>query len=251
MRGTIDVCGCFPTGRHYPGIADRMRGDAVRIAGMAHGFAPDAMWADEALAVLDFETTGLDPQTDRVIEIGVACFRRGLLEQSKFWLVHPGIPIPPETTEITGIDDAMVTGAPPFEVAVREVLAFLEGRIPVAYNHFFDSRFFWAEARRAGLSTRSQDLPPALSDDGVWIDPLVWARELQKNDKGHKLVDVCARLGVPLETAHRASHDAEAAGRVLLALAPQMPRRYADLLRVQQRYAASQDLDMAGWRNKR
>jgi DNA polymerase-3 subunit epsilon len=126
----------------------------------------------------------------------------------------------------------------------------------VAYNHFFDSRFLWAETRRAGLPTRSsvaegRELAPAFSDDGVWIDPLVWARELQKKEKGHKLVDVCARLGIPLESAHRASHDAEAAGRVLLALASQMPRRYAELLRVQQRYAATQDLDMAAWRAKR
>jgi DNA polymerase-3 subunit epsilon len=256
MRGSTDVCGCFPTGRHYPGIADRMRSATTRVAGMAHGFAPDAIWSEEPFVVLDFETTGLDAETDRIIEIGAACFRHGKLESSKFWLVHPGIPIPPETTEITGIDDSMVAGQPPFEVAIRDVISHLEGRIPVAYNHFFDSRFLWAETRRAGLPTRGpgadgKEIAPAFSDDGVWIDPLVWARELQKNDKGHKLVDVCARLGIPLESAHRASHDAEAAGHVLLALASQMPRRYAELLRVQQRYAATQDLDMAGWRAKR
>lgn len=251
MRGSTDVCGCFPTGRHYPGIADRMRGASARVAGMAHGFEPEVAWAEAPLVVLDFETTGLDAQTDRIIEIGVACFRGGALEEARFWLVHPGIPIPPETTEITGIDDAMVAGAPPFEAVLAEVRPFLEGRIPVAYNHFFDSRFLWAEVRRAGLPTRGPELAPAFCDDGVWIDPLVWARELQKEEKGHKLVDVCGRLGIPLETAHRASHDAEAAGRVLLALAPRMPRRYAELLRVQQRYAATQDLDMAGWRNKR
>jgi hypothetical protein len=38
---------------------------------------------------------------------------------------------------------------------------------------------------------------------------------------------------------------------VLLKLAPKMPTRYAELLRVQKRYAATQDLDMAAWRNKR
>lgn len=256
MRGAIEVCGCFPTGRHYPGIADRMRGALARVAGMAHGFAPDVVWAEDAFVVLDFETTGLDAQSDRIIEIGAACFRGGQLEESRFWLVHPGIPIPPETTEITGITDEMVKDAAPFDVVIREVTPFLEGRIPVAYNHFFDSRFLWAELRRAGLPTHGpsaegRELAPAYVDDGVWIDPLVWARELQKGEKGHKLVDVCARLGISLENAHRASHDAEATGHVLMALAPQMPRRYAELLRVQQRYAASQDLDMAGWRNKR
>lgn len=256
MRGVIEVCGCFPTGRHYPGIADRMRGALARVAGMAHGFAPEVVWAEASFVVLDFETTGLDPETDRIIEIGAACFENGQLQSSKFWLVHPGIPIPPETTEITGITDEMVKDSASFDVTIKDVTAFLEGRIPVAYNHFFDTRFLWAELRRAGMPTRGpgsdgRELAPAYSDDGVWIDPLVWARELQKNEKGHKLVDVCARLNIPLESAHRASHDAEATGRVLLALASQMPRRYAELLRVQQRYAATQDLDMAGWRSKR
>lgn len=247
MRGSSDVCGCFPTGRHYPGIADRMRDANTRVDGMAAGFEPGAEWATSPFVVVDFETTGLDANVDRIIEIGAACFRNGVLEESKFWLVHPGIPIPPETTEITGINDEMVKDALPFAQVIQDALSFLEGRIPVAYNHFFDSRFLWAEARRAGLQANV----PALAQDGVWIDPLVWARELQKDEKGHKLVDVCARLGVPLENAHRASHDAEATGHVLLKLAPKMPTRYAELLRVQKRYAATQDLDMAAWRNKR
>ena len=247
MRGSLDVCGCFPTGRHYPGIADRMVNANTRVEGMAAGFEPTTAWASAAFVVLDFETTGLDANVDRIIEIGAACFRDGVLESSKFWLVHPGIPIPPETTEITGINDEMVKDALPFAQVIQDVLPFLEGRIPVAYNHFFDSRFLWAEARRSGLSANV----PAFALDGVWIDPLVWARELQKDEKGHKLVDVCARLEVPLENAHRASHDAEATGHVLLKLASKMPARYAELLRVQKRYAATQDLDMAGWRNKR
>jgi DNA polymerase-3 subunit epsilon len=247
MRGSSDVCGCFPTGRHYPGIADRMRDANTRVDGMAAGFEPGAEWATSPFVVVDFETTGLDANVDRIIEIGAACFRNGVLEESKFWLVHPGIPIPPETTEITGINDEMVKDASPFAQVIQDVLPFLEGRIPVAYNYFFDSRFLWAEARRAGLQASA----PALAQDGVWIDPLVWARELQKDEKGHKLVDVAARLGVPLENAHRASHDAEATGHVLLKLASKMPTRYAELLRVQKRYAATQDLDMAAWRNKR
>ena len=99
--------------------------------------------------------------------------------------------------------------------------------------------------------TRGDDIPPPCSDECVWIDPLVWAREIQKTEKGFKLVDVAARLNVSLESAHRAAFDAEATGRVLLALAPNMPERYGDLLRVQPRYAATQDVENAGWRTKR
>ena len=250
MRGSTDVCGCFPTGRHYPGIADRLaKSPGVRVAGMAEGFEPGEVWASAPVVVLDFETTGLDPSQDRVMEIGVALFKGGLLEEAREWFVHPGIPVPAEAREVTGITDEMLADARPFAEVFDEVRGYLHGRIPVAYNHSFDSRFLLAECARAGFPTRGQGVPPACAEGGVWIDPLVWAREIQKGEKGHKLTDVCARLGIALETAHRASHDAIAAGHVLYALAPRMPERYAELLRVQQRYAATQDLDM-GWRRR-
>jgi DNA polymerase III subunit epsilon len=222
---------------------------SVRVRGMADGFEPETVWASAPLVVIDFETTGLDPENDRIVEVGLACFRDGVLEQSRNWLVNPGRPIGAESQAITGISDEMVKDAPSFRDAWAEIREVLLGRIPVAYNHAFDSRFLWAETRRMGLPPRGADLPPACSDEGVWIDPLVWAREIQKAEKGHKLVDVCARLGISLETAHRAAFDAEATGRVLLALSAQMPSRYADLLRVQSRYAATQDVEI-GWRRR-
>ena len=64
-------------------------------------------------------------------------------------------------------------------------------------------------------------LPPALREETTWIDPLVWAREILKDQKSRRLGDVAAFFGIPLEQAHRAAGDAEATGRVLLALAPQ------------------------------
>jgi DNA polymerase-3 subunit epsilon len=255
MRAIVDLCGCFPTGRLYPGIADRLRA-VVRVPGMAHGFGPEVSWVRASFVVIDFETTGLDPEKDRIIEIGLACFADGAHVESKNWLVNPGMPVPAESTAIHGITDEMLSGAPRMDDVLAEVLETLSGKLPVAYNHAFDSRFLWAELRRAGRSTRvdpgrPDEVPPACADDGIWIDPLVWVREIQKEEKGFKLVDVAARLGVSLENAHRASFDAEATGRVLLALAEKMPERYGDLLRVQPRYAATQDVEAAGWRSRR
>ena len=58
-------------------------------------------------------------------------------------------------------------------------------------------------------------------------------------------------LEIDIGTAHRAVDDSEAAGRVLLALAEQMPHRYADLIRLQGRYAARQEAELSALRSRR
>src|SRR5690606_12241626 len=144
----------------------------------------------------------------------------------------------------------MLRGQPRFEQIWREIQGLLEGRLPVAYNAGFDKRFLLAELERMGESTWGEHLPPAMQADVEWIDPLAWARELFP-DQGARLGEVCAYLGIPLDGAHRAANDAEATGRVLLAMAPRMPSAYVELIRVQVRYAAQQDVDLAIWRGRR
>jgi DNA polymerase-3 subunit epsilon len=245
MRASLDdVCGCFPTGRHYPGIADRIA-LVAEVEGLSPHLDATARWAEQKLAVIDFETTGLDPKVDRVIEIGIVCFENGELTAHKNWLVNPGIPVPAQATAVHNITDEQLKDAPPFEKVVAEVRAVLKGHLPVAYNHAFDRAFLHAELDRTGVSrSKAKDLPAFISDL-VWVDPLVWARELYKDERGHKLTDMAARLGVALDEAHRAASDAEATGRVLLALASRMPGSYGELIRVQSQYGARQDVDFA------
>jgi len=246
MRGATDVCGCFPTGRHYPGIADRLSKSLDEVVGLAAGFAPTSPWVDHPIVVIDFETTGVDSTVDRVIEIGLVGFRRGEVEFREALLVQPGIPIPEDSRAIHGITDEELEGAPPFAEIVGRVKELLEGHLPVAYNASFDRGFLMQEMRRAGAL--GGPLPPALTEGVEWIDPLVWAREILKDQKSKRLGDVAVTLGVPLERAHRAAGDAEATGRVLYALAKQMPAAYGELVRVQGRYAAFQDAERSRFR---
>jgi DNA polymerase III subunit epsilon len=250
MRGgVLDVCGCFPTGRHYPGIADRLLRALSHVAGLSSEFEARTRWADTRLAIIDFETTGLSPENDRVLEIGVACFSSGQLTLLKNWLVNPGIPIPDEARAIHNISDDDLKDAPSFAAVARELAEVLRGHIPVAYNAGFDRAFLHAELRRLDADGARADLPPAFLEEVVWIDPLVWVRELYSDDKSRKLADITARLGIALDNAHRAASDAEAAGRVLLALAERLPTYYAEVINLQAQYAARQDLDFS--RNRR
>jgi DNA polymerase-3 subunit epsilon len=70
----------------------------------------------------------------------------------------------------------------------------------------------------------------------------VWARELQQGERSRALLEVATRLGIALENAHRASDDAEAALRVMLALGRdvRVPRTYAALVQEQRRLAMAQ-----------
>jgi DNA polymerase-3 subunit epsilon len=249
----LESCGCFPTGRHYPGIAHLLR--AV-TRGLVDELAAEAEWAELPIALIDLETTGRDASVDRVVEIGIVISRGGEVVERKNWLVNPGRPIPKEATDVHKITDDDVKDAPPFAAIAAEVAAALTGCIPAAYNAAFDRAFLGNEVARASTANAglaavavpgaaaasAGPVPPALRRTVEWLDPLVWARELQQGERSRALGEVAARLGVALENAHRASDDAEAALRILLILGRdvRVPRTYSALVQEQRRLAMAQ-----------
>ena len=83
-------------------------------------------------AVLDLETTGLDPAC-RVVEIAVVRLdRHGAPQDAWHSLVNPGIPIP--NAAVHGIDDARVAEAPPFARIAASLARLLAGQVLVAHN---------------------------------------------------------------------------------------------------------------------
>ena len=245
MRGVVDACGCFPTGRHYPGIAHLIK---VRAVGVASELEASEPWVDCPIAFLDVETTGTDPQADRIIEIAVVLGRGGAVLARHSWLIHPERAIPAESSAIHGITDADVAGKPVFAAIAEEVLEVLRGAIPAAYNAGFDRAFLLAELDRAGV--RSTDPPPATRREVDWIDPLTFARELYQEESSRALGEMAARLGIDLEKAHRATDDAEAALRVLYAMArdARIPRAYGGLIQEQRRLGRMHDEARRLWR---
>jgi DNA polymerase-3 subunit epsilon len=238
-------CGCFPTGRHYPGIAHLLK---VQVRGLVAGFANDTPWHDLDIALLDVETTGRDASVDRVVELGIVIGRRGEVLQRHNWLINPGIPIPAEVTAIHHITDEMVADKPPFSAIAEDVKTVLRGCIPAAYNALFDRAFLTSELSRAKVDTSDV---PSLARDVEWMDPLVWARDIQEGEKSRALGDVAARLGIALESAHRAQDDAEAALRVLYALGRdvRMPRTYSAVILEQRRLSQAQSDARRAWRS--
>jgi DNA polymerase III epsilon subunit-like protein len=106
-----------------------------------------------------------------------------------------------------------------------------------------------AEIGRVGGAVRQ---PPAVRKAVDWVDSLVWARELHKLEKSKSLGEVSQRLGIQIEQAHRAIHDAEAALHVMLAFAAdvRVPRTYGAFMQEQRRLARLHDDDRRIWRNR-
>jgi DNA polymerase-3 subunit epsilon len=235
---SLEACGCFPTGRHYPGIAHLLR--AV-TRGIVEEIAAEATWAELPIALIDVETTGTDASVDRIVEVGIVIARGGEIVERRNWLVNPGRPIPKEASDVHKITDEEVKDAPAFAAVAEEIASMLAGCVPAAYNASFDRTFLTNEVARTGMSAAGSPAP-ALRRNVDWVDPLVWARELQQGERSRALGEVAARLGISLENAHRASDDAEAALRVMLALARdvRVPRTYAALVQEQRRLSMLQ-----------
>jgi DNA polymerase-3 subunit epsilon len=96
-------------------------------------------------AVVDVETTGINPDRDKIIELGICLFeydrQSGRIYKvlgSWEWLEDPGLPIPAEITKITGITDTMVAGHR-IDDAVDDLLSRVV--LVIAHHADFDRRF--------------------------------------------------------------------------------------------------------------
>ena len=240
MSWSLGGGGCFPTGKHYPAIAHLIR---ISQEGLADEWDAQTLVADIPWVSLDTETTGRDATQDRVIEVGCVLFVGGQVTARHGWLINPKCPIPPDATKVHGIKDEDVADKPTFGEVAGEICEVLRGHLPLAYNAEFDRGFMREEFGRVKGSFDA----PALRDDTIWIDPLDWARELHKEHKSRSLGDVCERLGISLENAHRATDDAEAAGHVMVAFLKdgRVPDSYAAFIKEQRRLSRMFEFERA------
>ena len=170
---------------------------------------------DTDFVAFDIETTGLDNRRDRVIEIGAVRFHEGREVDRFQTFVDPKRPISAESTQLTGITDAMVAGAPEEEKAVRDFLAFAGNAPLVAHNANFDVGFIDECCRRCGI----EGFEPS------FIDTVTMSQGLLPDLKSHKLDLVAGKLGLPDFNHHRASDDALTCGLIFARLAADLAEK--------------------------
>ena len=177
---------------------------------------------EEDVIVLDTETTGLSVQENKLIEISAARLQGREVVDRFDTFVHPGVPIPPEITQLTHITDLDVAKAPSAEDAVAELEEFVGGCPVIAHNASFDRSFI--EAVKGGVR---------VSD--VWIDSLALSRIALPRLKSHKLASMAELFGCEA-VSHRSCDDVAAlcgVWRILLCALTDLPgglaRRLADM----------------------
>ena len=149
-----------------------------------------------ALAFVDLETTGATATADRITEIGIVeVDADGVREWS--CLVNPGTPISGFIERLTGISNAMVANAPPFEEVAAEVRARLDGRLFIAHNARFDYGFLKNEFKRAGHDFRA-----------TVLCTVRLSRKLFPQHARHNLDSLIERHDLTVSSRHRALGDA-------------------------------------------
>ncbi len=153
-------------------------------------------------AVIDLETTGLRPGSDRVVELAVVRLDENRKVVSEWTtLVDPARPV--RGTRVHGILTRHVEGAPTFAEIAGDLADRLGEAVLVAHNARFDFAFIEAEYRRLGHSVSCE-----------WLCTLELSSRLDFG-VSRSLRACCANLGVPHEQGHAALVDAEAAARLL------------------------------------
>jgi DNA polymerase-3 subunit epsilon len=171
-----------------------------------------------AVAVIDFETTGMSPDMgDRATEVAVVIVDGGKIVDRYQSLMNTGAYISGFITELTGITNQMVRAAPSAAQVMRELAQFV-GTIPlVAHNASFDSRFLDAEWARIG-HRRQQKIACSM----------LLARRLYPASPDHKLGTLVKYLTLP-DTArhHRALADAEMTAHLWSKMDTDIRRQYS------------------------
>ncbi len=154
------------------------------------------------LVAIDLETTGLFPETDRIVEVaGLAFDHTSGHELARFEsLVDPERPMSPAAEAIHGISDLDLIGAEPARVVLPRFFEWLDQVQPsrlLAHHARFDAGFLGRELTRAELPLPSFEV----------TDTLSLARRRCPRARTHQLDSLAADLGFCNGRSHRAFDD--------------------------------------------
>lgn len=157
-----------------------------------------AVYEQASFVAFDTETTGIDIEKDRVVEIGAIKFDRSGIISRMNVLINPSMPIPPDASKVNNITDEMLQDKPPMEAVIHDFLRFIKNSILVIHNAKFDIGMMDSELKRLGASGITNKV----------VDTLVFAREVYPGLKTYALQKLAELFNINVKDAHRAEDDA-------------------------------------------
>ncbi|MDQ6767362.1 MAG: exonuclease domain-containing protein [Candidatus Eremiobacteraeota bacterium] len=163
------------------------------------------LW-DLPFSVVDIETTGAVVGRDGITEIALVAVNGGRVVRRWSTFVNPAQPIPVFITQLTGITNEMVAGAPSIADVLPAIVEFVGDSVIVGHNVRFDAHFIDSELCRHGHAPLSN----------IKLDTLALARRTIAEVPNYKLGTLTRELGIDVERHHRALADATATAELLL-----------------------------------
>ncbi len=165
---------------------------------------PFSRFRNYPFVIFDFETTGLDSNRDRIIEVGAIKYLNLEPVEEFSSLIACPFPISDLVQRMTGISPDMLIGKPTIQEILPRFLNFIEGSLLVAHNASFDMGFLKAECLRQGI-------------DIEWpvFCTLKMAREYLSQLERKSLDSLAEFYGFEFEARHRSIGDVKVTGLVL------------------------------------
>ncbi|WP_026463514.1 3'-5' exonuclease [Adhaeribacter aquaticus] len=156
------------------------------------------------ITILDFETTGLDPDKDRVIEIGAMRVIDGDVKMEFNCIVNPeGVKLSEYAAKVNNISEEQLANGTNQRLAMALLRNIIGDSVIIAHNAAFDLSFLHHSYNRLG----GQPL----------TNPFLCTRTVAafRYPFPHSLESLCSRMGIVNETAHRALSDVKATYQLL------------------------------------
>ena len=169
----------------------------------------------EQYVAVDLETTGLNPRSDQILEIGAVLVEDGETVKTFSAFVNTGIQVPPAITELTGITQEMAESGKPLREALEGFLDFCGERDILGHNIPFDYGFLKQNLANLRLPFEKRG-----------IDTLKIARKHLADLPSRSLETLCGHYGILQEKRHRACVDAMSASRLYQKLKEEFGREH-------------------------
>ncbi len=160
------------------------------------------------LIVCDLETTGFQPDQNKIIEIAMARIVDGEIVDSFTSLVNPQCSIPLKIKRLTGIDNQLVASSPSWQQIMGDIKKFVTPVPLVGHSIEFDRAFLEANLGRLPFTTN--------------LDTLELARVIVPDAPGHSLAALARYLGLKSRELHRAMDDVLTTTDLYLTLAKKL-----------------------------